>query len=50
MIPTIPTVDSFNSIVNKYLEAYKNWIVDNSQLASDIESAVKWLSYLTVGE
>ncbi|XP_046432853.1 peroxisomal membrane protein PEX16 [Neodiprion fabricii] len=32
-----------------YVEKYKKWVTSNPQLAGDIESTVKWLSYFTAG-
>lgn len=35
--------------MDKVFAAYKKRIVENPQLVSEVEVAVKWLSYLSVG-
>ncbi|XP_026826971.1 uncharacterized protein LOC105286577 [Ooceraea biroi] len=42
--------DRVNSKLNSLLASYKKWIVTNPQVLSEIEAAVRCLSYLGVGQ
>lgn len=40
---------NFNLTVSQLFTAYKDWVCKNPQLASDLESTFKWISYFVAG-
>lgn len=36
--------------VKKQYQAYKKWVIENPKSASELETVVKWGSYLLAGE